>query len=82
MFLRSRGVGAVFEELIALFRPSVVHVREERERLELMREEEGDASRRLGDDAHGVRVSVPAGWEAPRGPRRREDAYDSRGIQA
>ena len=81
MFLGSRAVGAVFEEIVAFFRPSIVHVREERERLELMREEEGDAARRLGGDADGLSVRVPEGWEAPRGPRRRRLSYDSRGIE-
>jgi hypothetical protein len=71
--VRSRAVGAVFDELVSFFRPTYSHVREERERLELMREEEGDAApRRVG--GADVTVSVPADYRGPRGrnhpPRR------------
>jgi hypothetical protein len=79
--VRSRAIGAVFDELVAFFRPTYSHVREEKQRLDLMREEEGDAAPplRLGDVE--VRLSVPTGYEAPSGPRRRtEPPSDSRGI--
>lgn len=76
----SRSVGGVFEELVAFFRPSVVHVREERERLELMRDEEGDAARPLGGDRGGLSVTVAPGWDGPRGPRHEEPPLDSRGL--
>jgi hypothetical protein len=68
--VRSRAVGAVFDELVTFFRPTYSHVREERQRLELMREEEGDAAPRL---VGGVRVdvTVPQGYQAPPGRRRR-----------
>lgn len=80
VFLGSRAVGAVVDDVLVFLRPSVVHVREERQRLELMRDEEGDADRRLGTDAAGISLTVLASWRAPRGPRRREHRYDSRGI--
>jgi hypothetical protein len=76
----SRSVGAVFEELAAFFRPSIIHVREERERLELMRDEEGDAAGRLGGNRGGLSVTVAADWDGPRGPRRDEPPLDSRGL--
>ena len=41
--VRSRAIGSVFDELVAFFRPTYAHVREEKQRLDLMREEEGDA---------------------------------------
>ncbi len=80
MLLGSRAVGAAVEDLVSFLRPSVVHVREERERLALERHEEGDAARRLGDDADGVSLRIDASWQAPRGPRRQQLSYDSRGI--
>jgi hypothetical protein len=81
VFPGARAVGAVVDDVLAFLRPSVVHVREERQRLELMRDEEGDADHPLAGDRSLV-LRVPAGWQAPHGPRRREPAYDSRGIQA
>jgi hypothetical protein len=80
VFPGARAIGAVVDDVLAFLRPSVVHVREERQRQELMRDEEGDADHPLtGEPA--LRLRVPAGWEAPQGPRRREPAYDSRGIE-
>ncbi len=80
VFPGARAVGAVVDDVLAFLRPSVVHVREERQRLELMRDEEGDADQPLAGD-HSLVLRVPAGWQAPRGPRPRELAYDSRGIE-
>jgi hypothetical protein len=46
-----------------------------------MREEEGDAGPRLRVRESEVRMSVPEGYHAPRGPRRpTEEPPDSRGI--
>ena len=77
----SRAFGSVFDELVAFFRPTYAHVREEKQRLDLTREEEGDAGppaarrRGRGPDA------VPEGYQAPSGPRRpTEEPPDSRGI--
>jgi hypothetical protein len=79
--VRSRAFGSVFDELVAFFRPTYAHVREEKQRLDLMREEEGDAGPRLRVGESEVRVSVPEGYHAPRGPRRpTEEPPDSRGI--
>ena len=79
MFPGARAVGAVVDDVLAFLRPSVVHVREERQRLELMREEEGDADRPLAGDPP-FELRVPSGWQAPCGPRREPRSYDSRGI--
>jgi hypothetical protein len=79
--VRSRAIGSVFDELVAFFRPTYAHVREEKQRLDLTREEEGDAAPtlRLGDTQ--VRMSVPADYEPPQGPRRhREVPRDSQGF--
>jgi len=71
----------VFDELVAFFRPTYAHVREEKQRLDLMREEEGEAAPRLRVGESEIRMSVPEGYEAPRGPRRHtEPPPDSRGI--
>jgi Family of unknown function (DUF6191) len=79
--VRSRAIGSVFDELVAFFRPTYTHVREEKQRLDLMREEEGEGAPRLTVGEVRVRVSVPDGYEAPRGPRAHpEPPPDSRGI--
>jgi hypothetical protein len=79
--VRSRAIGSVFDELVAFFRPTYAHVREEKQRLELMREEEGEGGPRLTVGEAEVRMSVPKGYEAPHGPRRAtEPPPDSRGI--
>jgi hypothetical protein len=82
VFPGARTVGAVLDDVLAFLRPSIVHVREERQRLELTREEPGDAGRRLCGDGGGLSVREPTGWEAPRGPRRRDLSYESRGIES
>ena len=79
--MRSRSIGSVFDELVAFFRPTYAHVREEKQRLDLMREEEGEAAPRLRVGESEVTMSVPVDYEAPRGPRRpTEPPPDSRGI--
>ena len=79
--VRSRAIGTVFDELVAFFRPTYSHVREEKQRLDLIREEEGDAAPRLRVGEAEVRLSVPEGYQAPSGPRRpTEQPPDSRGI--
>ena len=79
--VRSRAIGSVFDELVAFFRPTYAHVREEKQRLDLMREEEGDAAPRLRIGETEVRMSVPEGYEPPSGPRRpTQEPPDSRGI--
>ena len=79
--MRSRAIGSVFDELVAFFRPTYAHVRQEKQRLDLTREEEGDAGPRLRVGEAEVRMSVPVGYQAPSGPRRpTEPPPDSRGI--
>jgi len=79
--VRSRAFGSVFDELVAFFRPTYAHVREEKQRLDLMREEEGEAAPSLRVGESEVRMSVPQGYQGPCGPRRRtEPPPDSRGI--
>ena len=79
--VRSRAIGSVFDELVAFFRPTYAHVREEKQRLDLMREEEGDAAPPVRIGEADVRMSVPEDYQAPHGPRRpTEPPPDSRGI--
>ena len=79
--VKSRAIGSVFDELVAFFRPTYAHVREEKQRLDLTREEEGDAGPRLRVGEAEVRMTVPQGYQAPSGPRRpTEEPPDSRGI--
>ena len=79
--VRSRAIGSVFDELVAFFRPTYAHVREEKQRLDLTREEEGDAGPRLRVGEAEVRMRVPEDYRAPSGPRRpTEEPPDSRGI--
>ena len=79
--VRSRAIGSVFDELVAFFRPTYAHVREEKQRLDLMREEEGDAAPPLLLGDAEVRMRVPPGYQPPHGPRRHtEPPPDSRGI--
>jgi Family of unknown function (DUF6191) len=79
--VRSRAIGSVFDELVAFFRPTYAHVREEKQRLELMREEEGDAGPRLRIGDSEVRMSVPQGYQPPSGRRPPiAEPPDSRGI--
>ncbi|WP_345203350.1 DUF6191 domain-containing protein [Fodinibacter luteus] len=78
----SRAVGAVFDDLVAFFRPTYSHVREEKQRLELTREDAGDTAPplRRGADGVAVRLAVPPGYEPPNGPRRGDPPSDSRGL--
>jgi hypothetical protein len=77
----SRAFGSVFDELVAFFRPTYVHVREEKQRLDLMRDEEGEGVPRLTVGDAQVRMRVPEGYVAPTGPRRpSKEPPDSRGI--
>jgi hypothetical protein len=79
--VRSRAIGAIFDELVAFFRPTYSHVREEKQRLDLIREEEGEAAPPLRIGETEVRMSLPQGYEPPSGPRRpTEEPPDSRGI--
>ena len=73
-------MGAVFDDLVTFFRPTYAHVREEKQRLELTREEAGDAAPqlRLGDAL--VTMSVPKDYEAPAAARGRGTPRDSRGL--
>lgn len=77
---RSRAVGAVFDDLVTFFRPTYTHVREEKQRLELTREEAGDAAPplRLGDAL--VTMSVPKDYQAPAAARGRVTPRDSQGL--
>ena len=56
----------MFDDIVTFFRPTYAHVREEKERLELTREEAGDAAPplRLGDAL--VTMSVPKDYDAGR----------------
>lgn len=78
--VRSRAVGAVFDDLVAYCRPTSSYVREEKLRLELTREDAGDAGPplRLGEAL--VRMSIPEGYEPPAGPRDRSAPRDSQGL--
>lgn len=79
--VRSRAIGSVVDELVAFFRPTYAHVREEKQRLDLMREEEGDAAPPLLLGDAQVRMRLPPGYRPPHGPRRRgEPPPDSRGL--
>jgi hypothetical protein len=79
--VKSGAIGSVFDELVAFFRPTYAHVREEKQRLDLTREEEGDAGARLRVGEAEVRMTLPEGYEPPSGPRRpTEEPPDSRGI--
>ncbi len=64
-------MGAVFDELLTFFRPTHVHVREERERLELLRDTAGDAGPRLRVGDTEVTLTVPEDYDGPRAPRGR-----------
>lgn len=79
-WVRSRAIGAVFDDIVAFFRPSYSHVREEKQRLELTREEAGDAAPPLRLGGAEVRMSVPPDYEPPHGPRRDEEPRDSQGF--
>ena len=61
--VRSRAIGSVFDELVAFFRPTYAHVREEKQRLDLMREEEGDAAPPVRIGEADVRMSVPDDYQ-------------------
>ena len=78
--VRSRAFGAVFDDIVAFFRPTYSHVREEKQRLELTREEVGDAapSLRLGD--RQIRLTIPPNYEPPAGPRGNVVPGDSSGM--
>ena len=79
--MNSRSFGSVFDELVAFFRPTYAHVREEKQRLDLMREEEGEPGPRLrvGDvRGHGCRCPDYVPPSGPRPPT--EQPPDSRGI--
>ena len=77
----SRSIGSVFDELVAFFRPTYAHVREEKQRQDLMREEAGDAGPRLRVGESEVTMSVPPDYVPPSGPRPpTEPPPDSRGI--
>jgi len=79
--VNSRTIGSVFDELLAFFRPTYAHVREEKQRLDLNREEPGDAGPRLRVGESEVTMSLPPDYEPPSGPRRpTEPPPDSRGI--
>ncbi len=78
--VHSRAVGAVFDDIVAFFRPTYSHVREEKQRLELTREEDGDAALPLRLGGAEVRLRVPEGYEPPSGPRRHEPPRDSQGL--
>ncbi len=81
MFIRTGGFAAALDDILSFLRPSQVHVREERQRLELTRDEEGDAGAPLpGDERSRLSLSVPSGYVAPRGPRVEQPEADSRGI--
>ena len=79
--VNSRSIGSVFDELLAFFRPTYAHVREEKQRLDLTREEQGDAGPRLRVGESEVTMSRAPDYEPPSGPRRpTEPPPDSRGI--
>ena len=79
--VKSRAIGSVFDELVAFFRPTYAHVREEKQRLELTREEEGDGAPQRLPGGGQVRMTVPVGYEPPAGPRRpRQEPRDSQGL--
>ena len=77
--VQSRAFGAVFDDLVAFFRPTYSHVREEKLRLELTREEAGDAAPLLRLGGVRVTMSVPKDYEPPRGRARARHPRDSHG---
>ena len=79
-WVHSRAVGAGFDDIVAFFRPTYSHVREEKQRLELTREEGGDAAPPLRLGSAEVRLRVPEGYEPPNGPRRHDPPRESQGL--
>jgi len=75
--MRPGAVGAVFDDIVGFFRPTYSHVREERQRLELTREDLGDSAPPQPGGVH-VRVTLPPGYTPPRGPGRGDPSADSR----
>jgi hypothetical protein len=67
----------VFDDIVALFRPTYSHVREEKFRLELTREEAGTAAPPLRLGGAQVTISVPKDYEPPAGARGRGTPRDS-----
>ena len=78
--VRSRAFGAVFDDIVAFFRPTYSHVREEKQRLELTREEDGDAAPPLDPGGGQVRLTLPPDYEPPSGPNRSVTPTDSPGA--
>lgn len=70
----------MFDELVAFFRPTYSYVREEKLRLELTREDAGDATPRLNGGDAQFTMSIPEDYEPPSGPRVRGTPRDSQGL--
>jgi hypothetical protein len=78
--VRSRAFGAVFDDIVAFFRPTYSHVRQEKQRLELTREEADDASPLRHVGGGHVRVMIPPDYEPPAGLLKRAIPRESQGI--
>jgi hypothetical protein len=78
--LRTRSFGAVFDDIVVFFRPTYSHVREEKQRLELTREEPGDDAPSGPLAAGRVRMTIPPDYESPGAQRGRAATQDSHGT--
>lgn len=78
--LRTRSLGAVFDDIVVFFRPTYSHVREEKQRLELTREEPGDAAPSVRLGAGRVRMRIPPDYGSPEARRGRAATQDSHGT--
>jgi hypothetical protein len=78
--VRTRSFGAVFDDIVVFFRPTYSHVREEKQRLELTREEPGAAAPSEHLAAGPVRMRIPPDYEPPGVQRGRAATLDSHGT--
>ena len=78
--VRTRSFGAVFDDIVVFFRPTYSHVREEKQRLELTREEPGDAASSVHLAAGRVRMSIAPDYEPPGAHRGRAATLVSHGT--
>ena len=78
--VRARSFGAVFDDIVVFFRPTYSHVREGKQRLELAREEPGNAAPSVHLAAGRVRMRLPPDYEAPGAHRGRAAPVDPHGT--
>ena len=67
----------MFDELVTFLRPTYSHVREEKLRLELTREDASDAAPRLHGIGPQFSILVPESYEPPSGAHVRRIVSDS-----